>query len=106
MTYLRWIPVTERMPDIELREYRDRYGEHVDREFIVFINGAEQSTMLTYDGRGFYLEEVFDQDNDDRDYYDVTHWMVMPPAPWKCLVSVDLDDDFKPEYELLEVFLT
>lgn len=92
--YMQWISVEQRMPDEELRVYRERY-EDGDVSLIVLIKDAIFPTELFYNGF-----EFVDYDGDP---YDVTHWMRMPPLPKDCVVSFDLEDDFEPEYEKLEV---
>ena len=110
MQYLQWIPASERMPNEELNEFRAKYGQYSVREFIVYISGAAVSTVLWYDGHGFYEsdgEEPLDEDYDDREYYDdVTHWMSLPPTPEKCKVEIDLGDSFEASYDMLDVILT
>lgn len=110
MNYLQWVPVSARMPDEELRGYRAKYGQYAVREFVVYISGAAVSTVLWYDGRGFYSsdgDEPWDEDDDGREYYDdVTHWMSLPPVPDECKVAIDLGDTFEASYEMLEVILT
>lgn len=112
MQYLRWIAVDERLPDEELRLYRQEYGEYACPEFIVYINNSVSPTFLLYDENGFFAENdsysPWDEgDASERDYYpDVTHWMNMPPTPNECRIDIDLRDSFKPEYEMLEVIYT
>ena len=101
MQYLKWTPVSEGLPSQEeYREYLDRY--YSDPEFIVFIYDALLPTVLSFDGTGFYWEGP---DDSDRDYYQITHWMKMPPKPEDCLIAVTDFGEFKPEYEALEVLL-
>lgn len=101
MQYLKWTPVSEGLPSQEeYHEYYDRY--YTDPEFIVFISDALVPTVLSFDGDGFYWEGDGDG---DRDYYEVTHWMKMPPKPEDCLVSVGDFGEFKPEYSALELLL-
>lgn len=92
--YMQWFSVEQRMPDEELRRYRERY-EDGEVSLIVLIKDATFPTELFYDGYSFV--------DYDGDSYDVTHWMSMPPLPNDCIASFDLEDDFEPEYERLEV---
>lgn len=101
---MQWVPTYIRKPDRELLEYRKKYGDELDLEVIVFIEGAEISTQLSYDGYGFYTSESYD--DYPREYYSVTHWMPMPPKPADCLVNVDLGDQIEANFELIEAILT
>lgn len=91
---MQWISVEQRMPDEELRAYRERY-EDGDVSLIVLIKDATVPTELFYNGY-----EFVDYDGDS---YYVTHWMSMPPHPKDCVAPIDLEDSFEPEYEKLEV---
>lgn len=101
MRYMKWVPLIDRHPDTELREYRARYGETADIELIVLIKGEEIPTVLAYDGIGFFIPG-----DEDREYYSITHWMHMPPRPDECLIDIDLGDKIEADYEMLEVILT
>lgn len=95
MNTLRWIPVSERLPIDELREYRSLFTDCDEGiEVIVLIEGALIPTALYFDGDGFYA--------DDGSIYDVSYWMSFPPRPDECYIDVDLGDDFKPNREMLE----
>ena len=98
MQYLRWVAVADRLPLEEFRKYCDKY--HFNPEFIVYIDYASVPTALSFDGTGFYWDGC---EEDDRDYYEVTHWMMMPPKPEDCLAVADDFGEFKPEYEALEL---
>ena len=92
--YMQWFSVEQRMPDEELFRYRERFPDG-DINLIVLIKGASVPTELYYNGYDFV--------DIDEDIYSVTHWMCMPPLPNDCVASLDLEDDFEPEYEKLEV---
>ena len=78
----RWIPVTDRLPDQELAEFREKFGWDNDPEFLVMIKGAKVPTTLYYNEEG----EFYSIDTDGNDtYYVVTHWMSLPPAPKEVL---------------------
>lgn len=110
MDYMQWVPVSKRRPDEELRAFREKYGRYSVREFIVYIAAAAVSTVLWYDGYGFYSsdgDEPWEDDADERDYYDdVTHWMSLPPVPAECVTVKDLGGDFTVEFDKLELILT
>lgn len=68
----RWIPVTERLPDVwQHLGDDDHIGEPID--FIVFINGALVPTSLWFNGESFFDESG--------NLYNVTHWQPMPEPP-------------------------
>lgn len=68
----RWIPVTERLPDVWQHPGDDEHiGEPID--FIVFIDGALIPTTLWFNGESFFDESGY--------LYNVTHWMPMPEPP-------------------------
>lgn len=68
----RWIPVTERLPDVWRHHGDDEHiGEPLD--FIVFIRGALVPTTLWFNGNLFC--------DGDGNFYDVTHWMPLPEPP-------------------------
>lgn len=106
MKYIQWVDVNKRKPDQELSEYRERWGENADCEFIVFIQGAAIPTMLAYDGYGFYAVPPCDYEDDEPDYYEVTHWMCMPPAPSECRVERGIEENLTANFEQIEAFLT
>lgn len=95
--YLRWIPVTERLPDEELAAHRAKFGAHEDVGVIVLIEGAAVPYHLYYNGSEFVT--------DNGDTYDITHWMELPPHPKDCLLSADLDANISANYEEIEVFI-
>lgn len=99
MKCLQWTPVSQRLPVDELNRYRERYGNWSCQEFIVYIDGAEIPTVLCFDGENFFEE------GDGETYYDVTHWMCMPPRPSDCVVDVDLGDQIEANFELLEAIM-
>lgn len=69
----KWIPVSERLPDVELKEYRKKYPKEECIEVIVAIKGATDTTTLYYDGEAF--EDEYGRP------FEVTHWMAMPELP-------------------------
>lgn len=70
---LKWIPVTERLPDKELWEYQKKYNED-NMEVLVMIKGAKEPTTLHYGDEG-------DFDDDEGNSWLVTHWMPLPEPP-------------------------
>lgn len=71
----KWISVKDRLP-FGIEEYYQQYGEYP--EFNVMIEGGRIPTTLFFDGEGW-----FDTANE---YYKVTHWLPLPPAPGVCNV--------------------
>lgn len=72
VTVQKWIPVTERLPDVWQHPGDDDHvGEPID--FIVFIHGALIPTTLWFNGESFFDESGY--------IYNVTHWMPMPEPP-------------------------
>ena len=70
----RWIPVEERMPDVE---YAAALAKGLDDvEVIAMIEGAKESTALHYDGTVGVFFTV--DDGDELIPYRVTHWRPMP----------------------------
>ena len=72
VTFQRWIPVTERLPDKWRETDEEYFGEPI--EFIVHICGAKCATTLCFDGTEFF-------DMTMGEIYPVSHWMPLPPAP-------------------------
>lgn len=72
----KWIPVAERLPDKEWMEFGEASGRIL--EVIVMIRGAQYPTVLCYDGHDGFFNYGFDE---EKIYYDVTHWMPMPEGP-------------------------
>ena len=74
----KWIPVTERLPDLELVEAQAN-DEEIYKCLVTMKHrpsrGGKCVREMWYDGEGFV----------DRDYIDwtelVTHWMPLPEAP-------------------------
>ena len=95
--YLRWIPVTERLPNEELVAYNEKYGEHECVGVIVLIKDAKVPYHLYWNG-DYFVDENGEE-------YDVTHWMQMPPHPKDCLINMDLDEDISANYEEIEVLM-
>lgn len=79
----RWIPTSERLPDEELRAYKEKYPKEECVEVIAVIQGSSDSTVLTYDGE--YFEDFYGN------AYSVSHWMPMPEAP-KETESLEVQD--------------
>ena len=69
-----WIPVTERLPDKELDDYRKQRAGDCDIEVLVMIQGATESTALYYNGDGAFYDDCMNS-------YAVTHWMLKPEPP-------------------------
>lgn len=69
----RWIPTSERLPDEELRAYKEKYPKEECIEVIVMIKGTTDTTTLYYDGEAF--EDEYGRP------FEVTHWMPMPEPP-------------------------
>lgn len=65
---IRWIPCSERLPNV-----KRGYGE-----FIVTIEGAEESTVLLYLEGDEYEEEMWTDGKEN--YYRVSAWMEFPEA--------------------------
>lgn len=106
MRYMQWIPASVKMPDAELKAYRQKWGPDSYIEVISFISGAEIPTALGYDGTGFFAINDEEYDDFDREYYAVTHWMSMPPSPKECIIHIDLGDQIEANFELLEAIMT
>lgn len=79
----RWIPTSERLPDEELRAYKEKYPKEEYVEVIAMIRGSSDSLVLTYDGE--YFEDFYGN------AYSVSHWMPMPEAP-KETESLEVQD--------------
>lgn len=75
---LRWIPVTERLPEGNFDSYFIKNAEYP--YFLVMIKSAAIPTTLQYDG-----VEFCEYNNVDEmwEYYNVTHWMPLPHPPYK-----------------------
>lgn len=71
----QWISVAERLPDKELDEFLKANPGEQGVHVVVFIEGAECSTSLMYDGDNFC--EPLDMTTT----YRVTHWMPLPEPP-------------------------
>lgn len=69
----QWISVEEGLPN--LTEYLKENPSEQGVEVIVFIEGAERSTTLIYDGDNFC------EPTDMTTTYRVTHWMPFPDIP-------------------------
>ena len=69
----RWIPTSERLPDEELRAYKEKYPKEECIEVIVMIKGTTDTTTLYYDGKAF--EDEYGRP------FEVTHWMPLPDVP-------------------------
>lgn len=70
----KWIPATERLPELTEEEKRRIIGDdYAAPEFIVMIKGAKKSTVLHFDGEYWYDSEGV--------VYTVTHWKTMPEGP-------------------------
>ena len=70
-----WIPCSERLPsEEESLYYDDDYDCIVNQEFIVTIEGAEESTVLYYDA----IIDVWSDEHGN--VYDVIAWMPLPSA--------------------------
>ena len=74
-TIEKWISVAERLPDKELAEFLNANPGEQGVDVVVFIEGAERSTSLMYDGNNFC--EPLDMTTT----YRVTHWMPLPELP-------------------------
>lgn len=94
MRYMKWIPVEHRLPDDELRVYRDKYPYEESVEVIVLIRDAVMPTTLEYDGTNFISHDGI--------AYPVSHWMELPPTPDECTINLDLGDQIEADYEALE----
>ena len=105
MKCMQWVPVLCRKPDEEYQSFKCKHP-YSDFEVIVLIEDTSIPTFLGYDGCGFYQIDPCEDDEADRSYYCVSHWMLMPPAPADCLVVPDLGDQIEANFDLLEVFLT
>lgn len=68
---LRWVPVTERLPDADDGP-TIRDGELVAVSVLAVIEGSEWGTELYFDG-----DEFFDMQGDELILYRVTHWRPM-----------------------------
>ena len=93
MQYLKWVSIDDRLPDAEYAEFRRRFPDEYEMGLIVMIKDAIIPNHLYYDG--YVFRDV------DESEYDITHWMMLPPAPKDCIVSQDLNDDFQPCFEEL-----
>lgn len=67
----RWIPVSERLPDLtEAEKRRIIWDDYAAPVFIAMIKGAKVPTALYFDGEYWY--------DSDGAMYAVTHWKPMP----------------------------
>lgn len=77
----KWIPVTERLPDLELVEVKtddnDLFPCLAARKHTRAKNGI-YTEKVWYDGYGF-IDGVLNDVTDE-----VTHWMPLPEAPTTC----------------------
>lgn len=76
--YRAWTAVTDGLP----KDYH--INEEEDRTYLVMIGGATFPTVLAFDGERWYKETFA-----GRYYYDVTHWLPLPPAPTRLIVSLE-----------------
>jgi hypothetical protein len=72
---VRWIPVGERLPDLDDGAVLID-GELTAVRVLAVIKGAKQPTELCFDG-----EDFFDYTGDEIITYRVTHWRPMPEVP-------------------------
>lgn len=71
----QWISVAERLPDKELAEFLEANPGEQGVEVLVFIECADSSTTLMYDGNNFC------EPHNTMMTYRVTHWMPFPEPP-------------------------
>lgn len=69
-----WIPVSVRLPHYEFLSHCRETGEK-ELEVLCVIDGATESTILRFDGSGFF--------DGYKNPYRVTHWMPKPAVPVK-----------------------
>ena len=69
-----WVSVEEKLPDEELKRFKELFPEENEVEVLVMIQGAYTATTLYWDGERFY---------DEARSYKVTHWMPLPAPPAK-----------------------
>ena len=69
-----WVSVEEKLPDEELKRFKELFPEENEVEVLVMIQGAYTATTLYWDGERFY---------DEARSYKVTHWMPLPAPPGK-----------------------
>lgn len=69
-----WVSVKERLPDEELKRFKELFPGENEVEVLVMIQGAYTATTLYWDGEKFY---------DEMSSYEVTHWMPLP-EPLDC----------------------
>ena len=69
-----WVSVEERLPDEELKRFKELFLWENAVEVLVMIQGAYTATTLYWDGERFY---------DEARSYKVTHWMPLPAPPGK-----------------------
>ena len=67
-----WVSVEEKLPDEELKRFKELFPEENEVEVLVMIQGAYSATTLYWDGERFY---------DEARSYKVTHWMPLPKSP-------------------------
>ncbi len=67
-----WVSVEERLPDEELKRFKELFPEENEVEVLVMIQWADTATTLYWDGEKFY---------DEMRSYEVTHWMPLPAPP-------------------------
>ena len=67
-----WVSVEEKLPDEELKRFKELFPEENEVEVLVMIQGAYTATTLYWDGERFY---------DEARSYKVTHWMPLPAPP-------------------------
>ena len=72
----RWIPVEERLPEVDYQKYIDEDYEYEYPDFLVMIKDAVLPTTLQFDGSHFC-----DYTQSGWIFYDVTHWMKFPEPP-------------------------
>lgn len=79
---VKWIPVTERLPDLEMDSWEDEDGSTGDFEVSGWVLGLDQSGMpqkVRYE-RGPIFCGWYD---DPGTIYIITHWMPLPEPPEK-----------------------
>ena len=69
-----WVSVEEKLPDEELKRFKELFPEENEVEVLVMIQEAYTATTLYWDGERFY---------DEARSYKVTHWMPLPAPPGK-----------------------
>ena len=69
-----WVSVEERLPDEELKRFKELFLWENAVEVLVMIQGAYTATTLYWDGKKF---------NDEMSSFEVTHWMPLPAPPGK-----------------------